>query len=136
MKRLMMAVMMVVSAVLLVGTGCGSSKPVSHFVVRAADGQTMSEADTDKLRAVLDAFAAARKMPKVKPGEAGIIRYYKPNADFSIGFYAQRGTGCILVYANPMTPGVTYLDSYTQFRQELANTLAQSFPGRVALSSK
>jgi len=135
MKRILRVVMMTMSMGLLLVTGCSDPKPASHFVVRSADGGEFAEADTEKLRTVLDAFAAARKMPRVKPGEAGIIRYYQANEDYPIAFFAKRGPTYMKVFASPVSPGVVHLDAYTQFRQELANALTQSFPGRVTLSS-
>lgn len=119
---------------LLMVSACAERKPVSHFVVvPPADQAGVSDADVEQLRAVLDAFAAKYKMPKVKPGQAGIIRYYQATPDYSIGFFAKREPGRLTVFALPMIPAVASMQYFAEFRQDLANTLSREFPGRVSL---
>ena len=120
---------------LLACASCAEKKPVSYFLISPASGASgISETDRDKLCATLDAFALRCKMAKFKAGQAGIIRYYKPNDDYEIGFYAKREASCMKVFALPMTPSVLYQDYFKTFRQDLANVLSAAFPGRVSLA--
>ena len=114
---------------------CAKQEPVSHFLISPEGGQTeCSVADADKLRAVLDSVAAHYGMPKVKSGQAGIIRYYQAVEGYEIGFFAKRDRGYLRVYATPMTPSVLNRESYQLFRQKIADVLSQTFPGRVSLA--
>jgi len=114
---------------------CAEKKPVSYFLISPATGASaISEADRDKLCATLDAVALRCKMAKFKAGQPGIIRYYQPNADYEIGFYAKREINCMKVFALPMTPSVQYQDYFKTFRQDLANALTTAFPERVKLA--
>lgn len=114
-------------------TGCAGREPVSHFVILPADGQEITEAETDRLREALDRVGQQYGMPKVKSGQAGIIRYYQATGDYEIGFFAKRSSSALRVYAEPMTPSVSGTDAYRSFRQNLANVLSQTFPGQVTL---
>lgn len=119
---------------LAMGFGCAKQEPVSHFVIAPAGGQTeIAAADIEKLKATLDVVGEQYKMTKKQSGQAGIIRYYAPNDDYEIGFYAKREANCLKVYALPMTPSVAGSKNYLAFRQNLANMLAGAFPGRVML---
>lgn len=123
-------------AVGLIACGsCAEKKPVSYFLISPAAGASeISEVDRDKLCATLDAFALRCKMAKFKAGQPGIIRYYQPNADYEIGFYAKRELNGMKVFALPMTPSVLYQDYFKTFRQDLADVLSTAFPGRVRLA--
>jgi len=113
---------------------CAKQEPVSHFVIIPAGGQSqISENETEKLRVTLDAVAARYHMSKWKSGQEGIIRYYQPNSDYEIGFYAKRERATLKVYALPMTPSVAGTEKFRLFRQNLANILSQTFPGQVSL---
>ena len=119
---------------LLASGACMKQEPVKYFLIHNAAGVTeVTDADVATARAALDAFALRYKMEKVKPGEAGIIRYYQPNAYYEIGFYAKRFSNGIAVYATPLSTVESSRDSYKAFRQNLANALSVAFPGRVTL---
>ncbi len=131
----MLSVLVIVAG-LLSCASCGDQKPVSYFLISPPAGMAeIPEADRDRLCATLDAFAAKHKMAKVKAGQAGIIRYYQPNSEFEIGFYAKRELNSMKVFALPMTPSVAFEDYYVKFRQNLANVLSQAFPGRVRMAA-
>jgi hypothetical protein len=120
---------------LLACGSCSEKKPVSYFLISPAAGAgEISEADRDTLCATLDAVALRCKMAKFKAGQPGIIRYYQPNRDYEIGFYAKREVTCMKVFALPMTPSVLYQDYFKTFRQDLANVLSSAFPGRVRMA--
>lgn len=126
----------VLVAGLIFCASCGEKKPVSYFMISPPAGVAeVPEVDRDTLCATLDAFAAKYKMAKVKAGQAGIIRYYQPNSDYEIGFYAKRELNSLKVFALPMTPSVAYEDYYIKFRQNLATVLSQAFPGRVRMAA-
>lgn len=126
---------LVIAAGMLVCSSCAEKKTVSYFLISPAAGQAeITEADRDKLCETLDAVALRCKMAKFKASQAGIIRYYQPNSDYEIGFYAKRELNCLKVFALPMTPSVAYEDYYATFRQNLANVLSQAFPGRVRMA--
>lgn len=119
----------------VVGLGCAQQEPVSHYVIMPLGGQTETSApDIAKLTTTLDAFAAHHGMPKYKAGEVGIISYYRSTEDYEIAFYAKRDGVYLRVYTMPMTPSVARLDSFAEFRQNLANVLSQAFPGRVTMA--
>lgn len=119
---------------LLTGGGCAQREVVSYFVINPVNGQTeTSKPDIERLKVTLDAFAARHKMPQYGASQVGIIRYYRSTDDYEIGFFAKREGLFLKVYANPMTPSTSRLDSYRIFRQELANVLSETFPGRVTL---
>jgi hypothetical protein len=121
---------------LIVCASCADKKPVSYFLISPPVGaEGVPEADRDQLCTVLDAFAVKHKMAKFKAGQPGIIRYYQPNSDYKIGFYAKREPGSLKVFALPMTPGVAYEDYYVTFRQDLANVLVAAFPGRIRMAT-
>jgi hypothetical protein len=113
---------------------CAKQEPVSHFVILPRSGQAeIAAADIEKLRVTLDAVGEHYKMTKKQAGQVGIIRYYAPNDDYEIGFYAKREASCLKVYAIPMTPSVTGSKNFLAFRQNLANVLSGAFPGRVSV---
>lgn len=132
-SRITGLLVLLLAMVMTWGIGCAKPQPVSHFVIASAGGAEITDSDADVLRAVLDRVAEQYKMPKYKSGQAGIIRYYKPTSDYEIGFFAKREAGRMIVYAQPMTPTVADQDAFRAFRQNLANVLANAFPGRVAL---
>jgi hypothetical protein len=132
-QRVLLGLVMIAGC--LVCVSCAEKKPVSYFLISPAAGASeISEADRDQLCATLDAVALRCKMAKFKAGQAGIIRYYQPNGDYEIGFYAKREINCLKVFALPMTPSVQYQDYFKTFRQDLANVLSAAFPGRVRMA--
>ncbi len=123
-----------VMTVLVMCFACAKREPVSHFVIVPRSGQTeIAAADIEKLRVTLDAVGEHYKMTKKQSGQAGIIRYYAPNDDYEIGFYAKREASYLKVYAIPMTPSVAGSKNFVAFRQNLANVLSGAFPGRVSV---
>ena len=119
---------------LLLGVACAKQEPVSHFVIVPPSGQTeLLDADVEKLKTTLDVVGNQYRMTKSKAGQLGIIRYYKPNDDFEIGFFAKKEGVYLKVYALPMTPSVASSETFRSFRQNLANVLSQTFPGQVSL---
>lgn len=122
--------------VFLLGISCAKREPVSHFVILPANGQEITEAETDRLREALDRVGVQYHMTKKKSGQPGIMRYYQPNDDYEIGFFAKRSTTTLKVYAEPMTPSVAGSEAFRAFRQNLANVLSQAFPGQVTLEKQ
>ena len=116
------------------GLSCAKSEPVSHFVIYPAGGASeISAPEVEKLKETLDGFSEKYRMAKMKAGQPGIIRYYQPNRDYEIGFFAKRTPDALRVYAQPMTPSVAGQKRFQDFRQNLADVLSQTFPGQVAL---
>lgn len=122
------------AGMLLLCASCAEKTVVSYYLISPPAGTPeISEADRDTLCATLDAVAARCKMAKFKASQPGIIRYYQPNSEYAIGFYAKREKNCLKVFALPMMPAVAHQDSYVNFRQYLADVLSQTFPGRVRM---
>jgi len=121
-----------VSGLVLVA-GCGERPRIDYYLVHPAEGQAkVLEADEDRLRVVLDQVAAAYKMPKTKPSDVDIIRYYQPTPDLTIAFYAKRTAGKIAVHLRPLSRGFESREYYQQFHRSLVAALSQNFPGRIA----
>lgn len=113
--------------------GCGERPQIAYYLVHPAAGQAkVVEADEDRLRAVLDEVAASYKMPKTKPSDVDIIRYYQPTPSLTIAFYAKRSAGKIAVHLMPLTRGFDKRDYYQQFHRTLVEALSREFPGRIA----
>ena len=113
--------------------GCGARPQIAYYLVHPAAGQAkVTEADEDRLRGVLDEVAASYKMPKTKPSDVDIIRYYQPTSDLTIAFYAKRTAGKIAVHLRPLSRGFESREYYQQFHRSLVEALSQNFPGRIA----
>lgn len=118
---------------LLVFAGCGERPQIAYYLIHPPQGQAkMSEADEDQVRAVLDQVAVAFQMPKTKPSDVGIIRYYQPTPSLTIAFYAKRVDGKIAVHLLPLSRGFERRAHYQKFHQALVAALSQNFPGRIA----
>lgn len=118
---------------LILCIGCGERTQISYYLIHPPQGQVnMTEAEEDKVRDVLDQVAVAFQMPKTKPSDVGIIRYYQPTSSLTIAFYAKRVDGKIAVHLMPLSRGFERRQHYQRFHQTLVTTLSQNFPGRVA----
>ena len=118
---------------LIVVVGCGERPPIAYYLILPAAGQAkVLESEEDRLRVVLDQVAVAYKMPKTKPSDAGIIRYYQPTESLTIAFYAERSSGNIAVHLIPLSRGFESREYYQLFHKSLVAALSQAFPGRVA----
>lgn len=117
---------------LILFTGCGERPQIPYYLIHPSQGQAkMTEAEEDKVRAVLDQLAATFQMPKTKPSDAGIIRYYQPTPSLTIAFYAKRVEGKIAVHLMPLVRGFEKREHYQKFHQALVAALSQNFPGRI-----
>lgn len=113
--------------------GCGERPQITYYLIHPAAGQgKVIEADEDRIRAVLDQVAATYQMPKTKPSDEGIIRYYQPTPSLTIAFYAKRTNGKIAIHLMPLSRGFEKRDYYLQFHRSLVDALSRNFPGRVA----
>lgn len=120
--------------VLMVIAGCGQRVPDTVYVIRPQAGQDeVSMEDKDKLRDALDAVAAPYGMQKAKPGQANIVRYYPPTAQLQVGFYAASENKRVVVYASPLSPGMTGDSTYTAFRQALEAKLREVFGAQLSV---
>lgn len=127
---------MVVLGLFLVA-GCGERPQIAFYMVQPLVGQEkVTEADEDRLRAVLDKVAAAYQMPKTKPSDEDIIRYYQPTSSLTVAFYAKRANGNIAVHLLPLSRGFERREYYQQFHASLVAALSQNFPGRVLTSKE
>ncbi len=118
---------------LVLAAGCGERPKIAYYLVYPAAGQTvMSETEEARIKSLLDQVAAAYNMPKTKPSDVDIIRYYQPTPSLTIGFYAKRSGGKIAVHLRPLTRGFETREYYQQFHRTLVNTLSQNYPDRVA----
>jgi len=122
---------------LILVSGCGARPKITYYLIYPAAGQSrVSESEEDQVRALLDSVAVAYRMPKTKPSDEGIIRYYQPTADLTVAFYAKRENGRMAVHLKPLSPGFERREYYQEFRQSLADTLSRGFPGRVAVMTE
>ncbi|MEI8140867.1 MAG: hypothetical protein WCI03_13495 [bacterium] len=112
--------------------GCGERPPITYYLIHPAAGQAkVVDADEDRIRALLDQVAAAYKMPKAKPSDEDIIRYYQPTPSLTIAFYAKRTGGKVAVHFMPLTRGFESREYFQQFHRTLVDTLSKNFPERV-----
>ena len=121
----------------LAGFGCAKPSPVMVFVIAPAAGQQeITEEDKDTARATLEAVAAQYDMPRGKPGEANVIRYYQPTAQLQIGFFARNETSRLVVFAMPLMGPVAREKAYQEFRQVLEAALRKTFGGRLSVQAQ